>query len=239
MAAKTVGELIKEARTGAGLTQTGLAKAVGGLSSTDIGKAERGEKELTKEQLKAIAKATGIAQKTLLDAASSSSAAKPAAQASAKPAANKKKPAASGGLTVNTPAQTASSAKLTADEKKLLEAYRAANDETKQQVLKALGIAEEESGFDLGGIAGNLLGSLIGGGQQQNQSQQQSPNLGGALLGSLLSNAAQGQNQQSQQQGGGLVGTLLSAVGLREGEEGAQDGAQDAEIYEVKKEEQK
>ena len=47
MAAKKVGELIKEARTKAGLSQEALAKQIDGVSATDIGKAERGEKELT------------------------------------------------------------------------------------------------------------------------------------------------------------------------------------------------
>ena len=67
--AKKVGTLIKEARTGAGLTQEQLAKKISGLSASDIGKAERGEKDLTQEQLKAIAKATGVTQKSLLEAA--------------------------------------------------------------------------------------------------------------------------------------------------------------------------
>ena len=67
--AKKVGTLIKEARTAAGMTQEQLAKKVKGASAADIGKAERGEKDLTQEQLKAIAKATGVTQKSLLDAA--------------------------------------------------------------------------------------------------------------------------------------------------------------------------
>ena len=67
--AKKVGTLIKEARTAAGLTQEQLAKKVAGVSASDISKAERGEKDLTQEQLKAIAKATGVTQKSLLDAA--------------------------------------------------------------------------------------------------------------------------------------------------------------------------
>ena len=67
--AKKVGDLIKEARTNAGLTQTALAEQVEGVSANDISKAERGEKTLTNEQLKQIAKATGVTQKSLLDAA--------------------------------------------------------------------------------------------------------------------------------------------------------------------------
>ena len=41
--AKKIGTLIKEARTGAGLTQEALAKKITGVSASDISKAERGE----------------------------------------------------------------------------------------------------------------------------------------------------------------------------------------------------
>ena len=56
--ANKVGPLIKEARTGAKLTQEQLAKKIAGLTAADISKAERGEIELSQAQLKAIAKAT-------------------------------------------------------------------------------------------------------------------------------------------------------------------------------------
>ena len=68
MAAKNVGTLILEGRTAKKLSQTALGNAAGGVSGSDIGKAERGEKELTQAQLKAIAKALGITQKSLLEA---------------------------------------------------------------------------------------------------------------------------------------------------------------------------
>ena len=84
-AKKKVGDLIKEARTNAGLTQAGLASKVG-ISASDIGKAERGEKELTKEQLKDVARATGVTQKSLLEAASGGTTANKTGTAS-KPAA--------------------------------------------------------------------------------------------------------------------------------------------------------
>lgn len=66
--AKKVGELIKEARTAAGLSQARLAELVEGLTAADVGKAERGEKDLTQAVLKEIAKATGVTQKSLLEA---------------------------------------------------------------------------------------------------------------------------------------------------------------------------
>ena len=68
----TVGPLIKEARTKAGLTQEQLASKIDGLTASDVGKAERGEKMLTQDILKQIAKATGVTQKSLLDAAKES-----------------------------------------------------------------------------------------------------------------------------------------------------------------------
>ena len=72
MASKKLGNLIKEARTGAGLTQEQLARKISGLSATDISEAERGLKDLTQEQLKKIAKATGVTQASLLNAAKGS-----------------------------------------------------------------------------------------------------------------------------------------------------------------------
>ena len=54
-----IGASIKEARLAAGMTQKELAEAVDGLSASTISKAERGLKELTDEQIAAIAEATG------------------------------------------------------------------------------------------------------------------------------------------------------------------------------------
>ena len=70
--ANKVGPLIKEARTKAGLSQESLARKVDGLSASDLGKAERGEKELTQSVLKLIAKATGVTQSSLIEAAKAS-----------------------------------------------------------------------------------------------------------------------------------------------------------------------
>ena len=47
MASKKLGNLIKEARTEAGLTQEQLARRISGLSASDISEAERGLKDLT------------------------------------------------------------------------------------------------------------------------------------------------------------------------------------------------
>ena len=111
--AKRVGTLIRNARLDAGMTQEQLARKVRNCSANDISRAERGEKELTTDQLKQIAKATGVTQKSLLDAAKGTS-------SSAK----------SGALTV--------SMKVTATEKRLVELYRAADSDSKKNALKVL-----------------------------------------------------------------------------------------------------
>lgn len=139
--ANKVGPLIKEARTGAKLTQEQLAKKIAGLTAADISKAERGEIELSQAQLKAIAKATGVTQASLLNAAKEGS--KPSA--AKKPAA--KKPAA----------KKEEELKLTAAEKKLVELYRAADKNTKETALKVL--KGEKTAAD--GILGTILGGAV------------------------------------------------------------------------------
>ena len=96
--ANKVGPLIKEARTAAKLSQEALAKLIDGVSAADIGKAERGEKELSQSVLRQIAKATGVTQASLINAAKESTytaAAKKPAASTAKKTASAKKPAAS------------------------------------------------------------------------------------------------------------------------------------------------
>jgi membrane protein involved in colicin uptake len=186
MAVKKVGELIKEARTKAGLSQTALAEQVGGLTGSDIGKAERGEKELSQTQLKAIAKATGVTQKSLLEApkggaaataAKKTTAAKTGTTAAKKTTAAKtststakkttaaktsastaKKPAASTAKKT-TAAKTASTtaAELTSAEKTMLNAYRKADADARKAALKIL---KGEQDAD---ILSTLLQSLGGG----------------------------------------------------------------------------
>ena len=157
--AKKVGELIKEARTAAKLTQAQLAEQVTGVTAADIGKAERGEKELTQAALKQIAKATGVTQASLLNAAAGKAAASAGKTASTgkTSAAGKtaaKKPAA--GKTASTAKKTAaakSSMQLTAAEKKLVELYRKADADMKKEVMKLL----KGTGDD----ASELLTSLL------------------------------------------------------------------------------
>jgi len=112
MASKKVGTLIKEARVNAGYTQEQLARKIAGLSASDISLAERGKKDLTQEQLKRIAKATGVTQASLLNAAK--------------------------GSTSSSSSSSKTSIKVTATEKRLVELYRAADSATRKEALKVL-----------------------------------------------------------------------------------------------------
>lgn len=164
MAAKKVGELIKEARAKAGLSQEKLASGIPGLSASDISKAERGEKDLTQDQLKAIAKATGVTQKSLLEAAAGKTTAKTITAKTTEKTTTGKTTAktTSGKTTAKTTGKTTStsdsSMKLTAAEKKLVELYRVADSDTKK---KAVSILKGEI-VDGGDIISSLLESAIG-----------------------------------------------------------------------------
>jgi len=144
MASKKVGTLIKEARTQADLTQEQLARKIKGLSASDISLAERGQKDLTQTQLKEIAKATGVTQASLLNAAKGSS-------SSSKKTTTTKKTSTTKKTTSSSSAKT-SSIKVTAAEKKLLELYRAADSDTRKDVLKLLKGEELEADTVLGSI---------------------------------------------------------------------------------------
>ena len=158
--ANKVGPLIKDARTKAKLSQTALAEQLDGVTAADIGKAERGEKELSQSVLRQIAKLTGVTQSSLLNAAKEST--YTAASAAKKPAASStaKKTAAS-----STAKKTAASSKagteLTAAEKKLVELYRAADAETRKKAVAVLKGEAADNGdlfSTLLGMAGDILG---------------------------------------------------------------------------------
>ena len=151
MASNKLGTLIKSARTGADMTQEQLARKIAGLSASDISLAERGQKDLTQAQLKQIAKATGVTQASLLDAAKGSSAKKPAAK---KTTTAKKTSSAS-------KSSTTSSIKVTASEKKFLELYRKADTETRKAALNILKGEENDAEFGLDDILGLVQDILV------------------------------------------------------------------------------
>ena len=159
---KQVGKLIKAARTGADMTQEQLARRISGLSASDISLAERGEKDLTQAQLKKIATITGVTQASLVNAAKEESS--PAKKSATKKTSTTK--------TAKTPASANSTMKVTATERKLVEAYRLADTDTKKRALSLLQGKEEnlmENLLGAGDIAdtvedvlGNVLGGLLG-----------------------------------------------------------------------------
>lgn len=171
--ANTVGPLIKEARSKAKLSQEGLASQIDGLSASDLGKAERGEKELSQSVLRQIAKLTGVTQSSLVNAAKDSTYGT-AGKKTATTAAAKKASATTTAKKTTVAAKTTTTAKktttarktsaaskntieLTAAEKKLVELYRAADSETKK---KAVAVLKGESS-DMSDILNSLLGGAM------------------------------------------------------------------------------
>jgi len=142
--AKKVGTLIKEARTEAGLTQEQLARKVKGVSASDISKAERGELDLTQAALKEIAKATGVTQASLINAAKGSSSSKKTSSTAKKTSSSSKKTSSGSSKT---------SMKVSSTEKKLVELYRKADSDTKKAAMNIL--KGESSSTD--DIISNLL----------------------------------------------------------------------------------
>ena len=122
-----------------------------GVSASDISKAERGEKELSAAALKAIAKATGVTQKSLLEAAKGSGA------SSGKTSSGK---TASGKTSSGKTSAGKTEVKLTAEEKSLLSAYRKADEATRKAALQLLKGQKDLSDNVLGDLLANAMGML-------------------------------------------------------------------------------
>lgn len=142
---RKVGKLIKAARTDADMTQEQLARRISGLSAADISQAERGEKDLTQAQLKKIAVITGVTQSSLLNAAKEESSTK---KTTAK---------------AKTPAGANSTMKVTATERKLVEAYRLADADTRKRAMNVLKGKEDLLSTLLGGDVTDKVEDVIGG----------------------------------------------------------------------------
>ena len=160
MAEKTIGALIKEARTGANLTQEQLAKKIKNLSASDISAAERGEKTLTQSLLKEIAKATGVTQASLLNAAKGSSAKSSEKKSTEKKSAEKKSTAKKTTTTKKTTTAKKTSMSVTAAEKKLVELYRKADADTQKNALNVLKGKDDDDDSVLQSIMDSLSGLL-------------------------------------------------------------------------------
>ncbi len=145
MATKKVGTLIKEARTNADLTQEQLARRISGLSAADISQAERGLKDLTQDQLKQIAKITGVTQSSLLNAAKGKTA----------KSSSSKKPSASSSA-------SKTSYMVTAEEKKLIQLYRKADSTTKSSVMNLLNVKANATEMILEGLMDHVQDMFSG-----------------------------------------------------------------------------
>lgn len=189
---KSLGELIKEARTSAGLTQEQLAQSVGDMTASDISKAERGQKVPTQNQLKQIAKTTGVTQKSLLDAAKAQDAAGSGNTSSGTAASGK---TASGkttsGKTTSGKTTSGNTVQVTATEKKLLELYRAADSDKKKAVMSLLK-GETQT-------ASEMISSLLDGSKKPDE-----------ILTSLFSGSSSGSNSNSKKTDD-IVSSLLGA----------------------------
>jgi len=148
--ANKVGKLIKKARTDAGLTQEELARKVKGVSASDISKAERGEIRLTNEALKKIAKVTGVTQKSLTDAADSSTYSKQGKTSTTKP-----KQSSSTKPKQSSSTASKSSMQVTATEKKLVQLYRKADADSKKKAMAAL------KGTEISDVVESFIGNAI------------------------------------------------------------------------------
>ena len=150
---KRTGNLIKKARTDAGLTQEQLAKKVKGTSASDISNAERGNLELTKQQLKDIAKATGVTQASLLGTSTSKSTTKTTSRSTSRTSTR-----STTTKTTNVKATGAkSSMQVTATERKIINLYRQADSQTKKEVMSVL------KGTETADLIGDVVQTAIEG----------------------------------------------------------------------------
>lgn len=190
---KKLGNLIKEARTSKGITQAALAEKVSGLTSSDVSKIERGEKEPTQDVLKQIAKVLGVTQKSLLDAATGSG-----KTTAAKTGTTAKKPAAA--KKTSSVKDTLDTLKLTATEKKLVQLYRKADTKTKKAAINLL---EGDSN------AIELIGALMSAGKGSGSSGSSSGT--SDLLNALLSGKTGGSGSSGS--GKDTVTALMEMLG--------------------------
>ncbi len=204
---KSLGELIKEARTSAGLTQEQLAQSVGDMTASDISKAERGQKVPTQNQLKQIAKTTGVTQKSLLDAAKAQDAAGSGNTSSGTTASGKTTSGkttsgkttsgktatgkTASGKTTSGKTTSGNTVQVTATEKKLLELYRAADSDKKKAVMSLLK-GETQT-------ASEMISSLLDGSKKPDE-----------ILTSLFSGSSSGSNSNSKKTDD-IVSSLLGA----------------------------
>ena len=184
---KKLGNLIKEARTNKGLSQAALAEQVDGITASDVGKIERGEKEPAQDVIKQIAKVLGVTQKSLLDAATGKTTA-------AKTTSGKTTAAKTSSTAKKTTAKKPSAAKaavealtLSATEKKLVQLYRKADTKTKKAAINLL-----EGDSSMIELIGVLMSSGKGSGSSGSSGSSGTSDLLNALLSGKTGSSSSG-----------------------------------------------
>lgn len=185
-----IGMKIREARTAAGMSQAKLADAVDGVTASGISKAERGIKELTPEQLQAIAEATGVAPETLMTAETVEA----VPEKTDAPSEPEKETAEE--ITVE----------VTEEEKELIDSFKAADAETQNAVTSVL--KDESPQSPLAGIVTTVAGMM---GASEEKGEQITGVVNG-LTGLIGSSGEKGGQMVDTVNGvAGMVGALAAS----------------------------
>lgn len=194
---KKLGNLIKEARTAKGLSQAALAEKVDGITASDVGKIERGEKEPAQDVIKQIAKVLGVTQKSLLDAATGKTTAAKTTSGktvAGKTTAAKTSSAKTSSTAKKTTAKKPSAAKaavealtLSATEKKLVQLYRKADTKTKKAAINLL-----EGDSSMIELIGVLMSSGKGSGNSGSSGSSGTSDILNALLSGKTGSSSSG-----------------------------------------------
>ena len=203
-----VGDLIKKAKTAAGMIQADLAKAVEGFTTSDGGKAEHGKEEGFPDPLKVVAKGIGAASKSLAAGA----------------AATGDTPSVPKEIALNADGE-AGPASLTVDEKALLAFYKAANPDIQKAAMHILkgekqmmpGVTSMFEGLikSFGENGENPFARMMFGGGE-NGGNPFSGMLGGmmGMMGSLLAKKGDGEKQDVPTVDSLVVFTYLYSVSI-------------------------
>lgn len=201
---KKLGALVKDARAAKGLSQAALAGMVDGISAADVGKIERGEKEPAEAVVRQIAKALGVTQVSLVNAMTSAGKTASGKKTSSTTSSGKSSSAKTSSKTSSkkTSSKTQEAElKLTAAEKKLVQAYRKADSTTKKTAMNIL-----EGNGSVTDILTTMIAGKSGGASKEV----------GDLLSQLLSGKGSSSSSSSSSKEdaiGGLLGNLLGKVG--------------------------
>ena len=205
---KKLGALVKDARAAKGLSQAALAGMVEGISAADVGKIERGEKEPAEAVVRQIAKALGVTQVSLVNAMTSAGKAASGKKTSSTTSSGKSSSAKTSSKTSSSKTSSKKTSsktqdaelKLTAAEKKLVQAYRKADSTTKKTAMNIL-----EGNGSVTDILTTMIAGKSGGASKEV----------GDLLSQLLSGKGSSSSSSSSKEDaiGGLLGNLLGKVG--------------------------